>query len=71
MEKAINLNYVAIVSIKGSDYRIHFWYMSEDDAINIMKNSDLNKKVDYYKKFLLYEYKKKWAPIIKELGKSY
>ena len=44
MEKAINLNYVAIVSIKGSDYRIHFWYMSEDDAINIMKNSDLNKK---------------------------
>ena len=31
---------VAIVSIKGSDYRIHFWYMSKDDAINIMKNFD-------------------------------
>ena len=25
-------------------YKIHFWYMSKDDAINIMKNSDLNEK---------------------------
>ena len=22
-------------------YRIHFWYMSKDDAINIMTNSNL------------------------------
>ena len=29
---------VAIVSIKGNDYRIQFWYMNKDDAINIMKN---------------------------------
>ena len=28
--------------IKGSDYRINFWYMSNDDSINIMNNSDLN-----------------------------
>ena len=35
---------VAIVSIKGNDYRIHFWYMSKYDAINIMKNSNLNEK---------------------------
>ena len=41
MQKAINFNDVAIVS-KGSDYRIHFWYMSKDDTINIMKNSNLN-----------------------------
>ena len=40
MQKAINFNDVAIVSIKGSDYRIHFWYMNKDDAINTMKNSD-------------------------------
>ena len=39
----MNFN-VASVSIKGSDYRIHFWYMSKDDAINIMKNSDLKEK---------------------------
>ena len=34
----------AIVSVKGNDYRIHFWYMSKNDAINIMKNSNLNEK---------------------------
>ena len=27
MQKAMNLNDVAIVSIKGNDYRINFWYM--------------------------------------------
>ena len=37
MQKAISFNDVTIVSIKGNDYRIHFWYMSKDDAINIMK----------------------------------
>ena len=44
MQKVMNLNDVAIVSVKGNDYRIHFWYMSNDDAINIMKNSNLNDK---------------------------
>ena len=39
MQKAMNFNDVAIVSIKGNDYRIHFCYMSKDDAINIMNNS--------------------------------
>ena len=42
MQKAINFNNVAIVSVKGSDNRIHFWYMSKDDAINVTKNSNLN-----------------------------
>ena len=28
MQKAMNFNDVAIVSVKGNDYRIHFWYMS-------------------------------------------
>ena len=40
----MNFNDVAIVSVKGSDYRIHFWYMSKDDVINIMKNFHLNEK---------------------------
>ena len=39
MQKAINFINVAVVSIKGNDYRIHFWYISKDDAIKIMKNS--------------------------------
>ena len=38
MQKAMNFNDVAIVSIKGNDYKIHFWYMSKNDAINIMRN---------------------------------
>ena len=33
MQKAMNYNDIAIVSIKGRDYRIHFWCMSKDDAI--------------------------------------
>ena len=41
----MNFNDVAIVSIKGNDYRIYFWYTSKDDAINIMKNSNLNEKI--------------------------
>ena len=40
----MNFNDVAIVSVKGSDYGIHFWFMSKNDAVNIMKNSNLNEK---------------------------
>ena len=53
MQKTMNFNDVTIVSIKGNDYRIHFWYMNRDDAINMMKKSDL-KKLDQYKIFWLY-----------------
>ena len=42
MQKAMNFKDVAIVSIKGNDCRIHFWYMSKNDAISIMNNSNLN-----------------------------
>ena len=44
MQKTMNFNDVAIASIKGNDYRIHFCYMSKDEAINIMHNSSLNEK---------------------------
>ena len=44
LQKAMNFNDVAIVFIKGNDYRIHLWYMSKDDAISIMNNSSLNEK---------------------------
>ena len=44
MQKAVNFNDVAIVSIKGNDYRIHFWYMSKNYAIALMTSSDLNDK---------------------------
>ena len=41
MQKAISFSDVTIVYVKGSAYRIPFWYMSEDDAISIMNNSNL------------------------------
>ena len=44
MQEAMSFNDVAIVSIKGNDYRIHFWYMSKNDAIILMTNSDLKDK---------------------------
>ena len=44
MQKDMNFNYVAIVSIKANAYEVNFWYMSKDDAISIMNNSSLNRK---------------------------
>ena len=42
----MNFNDAAIDFLKGSDYRIHFWSMSNNDAISIMNNSNLNGKMD-------------------------
>ena len=40
-QKAMSFNDVAIVYVKGSAYRVHFWYTSKDDAISIINNSNL------------------------------
>ena len=40
----MSFNDVAIASVKGNDYRIHFWYMSKDGAKSTMKNFDLQEK---------------------------
>ena len=44
MQKAVSFNNVTIVYVKGSAYRIHFWYTSKDDPINIMNGSNLTDK---------------------------
>ena len=41
MQKAMSINNVAIVYVKRSAYKIHFWYMNKEDAINIMNGSNL------------------------------
>ena len=41
MQKAMSFNDVAIVSIKGNDNRIIFWYINKNDAIVLMTNSNL------------------------------
>ena len=40
MQKAMGFNDVAIVYVKGSVYRIHFEYMSKDNATSIISNSN-------------------------------
>ena len=37
----MSFNDVAIVYVKGSAFRISFWYMSKNDAINVMTSSNL------------------------------
>ena len=46
MQKAMSFNNVATVYVKGSAYRINFWHMSKNDAINIMSGSNLTDKRD-------------------------
>ena len=45
MQKSMSFNNVAIVYFKGSAQRIHFWYMSNEYAINIMNGSNLIDKM--------------------------
>ena len=45
MQKAMSFNNVVIIYVKGSTYRIEFWYMSKGDATNIMNNSNLVDKM--------------------------
>ena len=44
--ETVSIKYLAIVYSKGNPYRIHFWYMSKDDAISIMHTSNLIDKKD-------------------------
>ena len=37
MQKVMSFNDVAIVSVKGNDYRIHFWYIIKDQAMDLLK----------------------------------
>ena len=41
IQKAMSFNNIAVAYVKRKAYRIHFWYISKDDAINIMNGSNL------------------------------
>ena len=51
MQKTMSFNDVAVVSVKGSEYRTHFWCMRKDDVIRVM--NDLNEKSGLLKKNFL------------------
>ena len=41
MQKTMNFNNGAIVTAKRNNYRIHFLYMSKEEAMNLIRNTDL------------------------------
>ena len=41
MQKAMSFNDITIVYVKGSAYRIPFWYTSKNNVISIINNSNL------------------------------
>ena len=45
LQKAVSFINIAIVYVKGSAYRTQFWYMSKEDEINIVNNSNLIDKM--------------------------
>ena len=53
MQKAISSNDTVIVYVKGSAYRIHFWYPRKNDAISIMNNSNLIDKKRCFVNFFI------------------
>ena len=40
-QKAMSFNNVPVVYVKGNAYRINFWHLSKNDAINVMNDSNL------------------------------
>ena len=72
----MSFNSVVIVSVKGNDCRTCFWYITKDEAINIMKISDSKEKsgsLTKYKNFFLLSTHKRWTIItliIKEIKKD-
>ena len=69
MQKAMGFNNIAIVYVKESAYRIHFWYMSKDDVINIMTGSNLIDKRGVLWNFFNI-YKNEWECLFNLLSKK-
>ena len=45
----MNFNNVAIVFVKGNNYMDRFWYMSNGEVVNVLRNANLTEKIEYYK----------------------
>ena len=46
---SMNLSNIAILNIKGSDYRCISSLISKNETTNLMQNADLTEKLDHYK----------------------
>ena len=38
-------NDFSIFFVRGNDYRTDFWFLSKDEAINLLKNADLTENL--------------------------
>ena len=56
MLKAMIFNDFSIFFVRGNDYRTDFWFLSKDQAINLLKNADLTENlwnIIKHKKFII------------------
>ena len=49
LEMCINLNDIAILNIWGVDYRCIINGISKSDGVNVLQNTDMTEKEEYYK----------------------
>ena len=40
-QKPMSFDDTAVVTVKGNDYRINFWFITKNEAMDRMKNDDL------------------------------
>ena len=57
---SMNLMDIAILNIKGSDYRCIVSSISKNEAINLMQNADLTKKSRTFQSIKTYYDIQKW-----------
>ena len=51
---SMNFSDIAILNIKGSDYRCIISLISKNEGINVMQNVDLTEKAEHYKTQTIY-----------------
>lgn len=43
--KSMNFDNDAVITVKGSDYRINFWLKTKSEALSRMKNTDIGNTI--------------------------
>ena len=49
LEMCMNLNDIAILNIRGVDYRCIINGISKSDGVNVLQNTDMTEKEEYHK----------------------
>ena len=70
MLNARSFNDFATVSDKENDYRIQFWYISKNEAINVLGNYDLYEKSKTLQTIKMYYHIIQWLKKIITFGNT-